>query len=121
MSANVSFSYSGDGAKTCKCCGRKIIQKGGIYEGVCSLKCSSRILEYNAIPINILFVKRIFLHINDEAIRNSEIDKYIVKNNFNQEMARDKIAKVSKFILSNNLDKLNVKSNTVFYINNCGV
>ena len=78
-------------------------------------------LEYNAIPINILFVKRIFLHINDEVIRNSEIDKYIVKNNFNQEMARDKIAKVSKFILSNNLDKLNVKSNTVFYINNCGV
>ena len=59
----------------------------------------------------------LLLHINDEAIRNSEIDKYIVKNNFNQEMARDKIAKVSKFILSNNLDKLNVKSNTVFYLN----
>ena len=73
------------------------------------------------IPINTLFVKRIFLHINDESIRNLEIEKYIVKNNFNQEMARDKIAKVSKFILSNNLDKLNVKSNTVFYINNCGV
>ena len=73
------------------------------------------------IPINTLFVKRIFLHINDESIRNLEIEKYIVKNNFNQEMARDKIAKVSKFILSNNLDKLNVKSNTVYYINNCGV
>ena len=43
------------------------------------------------------------------------------QEDFNQEMARDKIAKVSKFILSNNLDKLNVKSNTVFYINNCGV
>ena len=73
------------------------------------------------IPINTLFVKRIFLHINDESIRNLEIEKYIVKNNFNQEMARDKIAKVSKFILSNNLDKLNIKSNTVYYINNCGV
>ncbi len=117
MSANVSFSYSGDGVKTCKCCGKKIIKKGGIYEGVCSLKCSSSMLEYNAIPINILFVKRIYLHINDEEIRNKEIDNYIAKNNLNKEMARHKIEKVSKFILLNNIDKLNIKSNTVYYLN----
>ena len=56
-------------------------------------------------------------HINDEEIRNKEIDNYIAKNNLNKEMARHKIEKVSKFILLNNIDKLNIKSNTVYYLN----
>lgn len=117
MSANLSLQYSGDGIKTCKCCGSKILKKGGIYEGVCSLKCSAKMLEYNAIPINILFLKRVFLHISDEMLRKIEIDKYIETNNLNPEMTKHKIEKVSKFILLNKIDELNVKSNTVFFIN----
>ena len=92
-------------------------QKGGIYEGVCSLKCSSSMLEYNAIPINILFVKRIYLHINDEVIRNKEIDNYIAKNNLNKEMAKHKIGKVANYVLKNKIEKLSISSNTVYYIN----
>ena len=118
MSASITLSYSGDGVNTCKCCGKKIIKKGGIYEGVCSLKCSSNMLEYNAIPINILFVKRIYLHINDEEIRNKEIDNYIAKNNLNKEMAKHKIEKVAKYVIKNKIEKLNISSNTVYYVNN---
>ena len=118
MSASITLTYSGDGVNTCKCCGKKIIKKGGIYEGVCSLKCSSNMLEYNAIPINILFVKRIYLHINDEEIRNKEIDNYIAKNNLNKEMAKHKIEKVAKYVIKNKIEKLNILSNTVYYVNN---
>lgn len=110
MSASISFTFSGDGLKTCKCCSKKIIKKGGIYEGVCSLKCSSNMLEYNAIPINILFVKRIYLHINDEEIINKEIDNYIGKNNLNKEMAKHKIYKVANYVLGNKIDELNIMS-----------
>ena len=74
-------------------------------------------LEYNAIPINILFVKRIYLHINDEEIRNKEIDNYIAKNNLNKEMAKHKIGKVANYVLKNKIEKLSISSNTVYYIN----
>ena len=118
MSASITLTYSGDGVTTCRCCGNKIIKKGGIYEGVCSLKCSSSMLEYNAIPINLLFVKRIYLHINDEEIRNKEIDNYIAKNNLNKEVAKHKIEKVGKYVIKNKIEKLNISSNTVYYVNN---
>ena len=118
MSAFIRLTYSGDGVTTCRCCGNKIIKKGGIYEGVCSLKCSSSMLEYNAIPINLLFVKRIYLHINDEEIRNKEIYNYIAKNNLNKEMAKHKIEKVAKYVIKNKIEKLNISSNTVYYVNN---
>ena len=118
MSASIRLTYSGDGVTTYRCCGNKIIKKGGIYEGVCSLKCSSSMLEYNAIPINLLFVKRIYLHINDEEIRNKEIDNYIAKNNLNKEMAKHKIEKVAKYVIKNKIEKLNISSNTVYYVNN---
>ena len=118
MSASITLTYSGDGVTTCRCCGNKIIKKGGIYEGVCSLKCSSSMLEYNAIPINLLFVKRIYLHINDEEIRNKEIDNYIAKNNLNKEMAKHKIEKGAKYVIKNKIEKLNISSNTVYYVNN---
>ena len=118
MSASITLTYSGDGVTTCRCCGNKISKKGGIYEGVCSLKCSSSMLEYNAIPINLLFVKRIYLHINDEEIRNKEIDNYIAKNNLNKEMAKHKIEKVAKYVIKNKIEKLNISSNTVYYVNN---
>ena len=118
MSASITLTYSGDGVTTCRCCGNKIIKKGGIYEGVCSLKCSSSMLEYNAIPINLLFVKKIYLHINDEEIRNKEIDNYIAKNNLNKEMAKHKIEKVAKYVIKNKIEKLNISSNTVYYVNN---
>ena len=40
-----------------------------VYEGVCSSTCSSHQLEYNSIPISLLFIKRIYTHIKDENIR----------------------------------------------------
>lgn len=111
------FTFNGDGIKTCKCCERKMTTKAGIYEGVCSAQCSTKQLEYNSIPINILFLKRLYLHVNDENLRNDEIEKFITKNRLNKEMASHKIKRVSQFILLNQLDKLTIKSNTVYHIN----
>ena len=62
----LTFTFNGDGVKTCKCCEKKMSSKGGMYEGVCSSTCSSLQLEYNSIPINLLFLKRLYTHINDE-------------------------------------------------------
>ena len=76
----LTFTFNGDGVKTCKCCERKLSSKGGLYEGVCSSTCSSHQLEYNSIPISLLFIKRIYNHINDENIREDEIDKFIKIN-----------------------------------------
>ena len=71
------FTFNGDGVKTCKCCEKKMSSKGGLYEGVCSSTCSSQQLEYNSIPISLLFIKRVYTHIKDENIRKEEIEKFI--------------------------------------------
>ncbi len=113
----LAFTFNGDGVKTCKCCEKKMSSKGGLYEGVCSSTCSSQQLEYNSIPINLLFIKRLYLHINDEKIRESEIEKFITINKLNRDMARHKIKRVSKYFLSNQLDKLEIKRNSIYHIN----
>ena len=117
MSANVSFSYSGDGVKTCKCCEKKLSSKGGLYEGVCSSTCSSQQLEYNSIPISLLFIKRVYTHIKDENIRKEEIEKFIKINKLNKDMTKHKIERISKYFLSNQLDKLEIKRNSIYHIN----
>lgn len=110
------FTFNGDGIKTCKCCERKMTTKGGIYEGVCSAQCSTKQLEYNSIPINILFLKRLYLHSNDEKLRNDEIEKFITKNRLNEGMVKHKMGKVIQLILSNQLDQLMIKSNTIYHL-----
>ena len=109
-------TFNGDGEKTCRGCGKKLLNKGGMYEGVCSLQCSSSQLEYNAIPINILFIKRVYLHIFDEKLREKEIEKYITINKLNKEMALHKIEQVAKYVLKNKIDKLKISSNTIYYL-----
>jgi hypothetical protein len=110
------FTFNGDGIKTCSCCERKLTIRGGIYEGVCSAQCSTKQLEYNSIPINILFLKRLYLHLNDENLRNDEIERFIIKNRLNKEMTNHKIKRISQFILLNQLDKLSIKRNTVYQV-----
>ena len=53
-----------------------------------------------------------------DALRNKEIDNYIAKNNLNKEMAKHKIEKVAKYVIKNKIEKLNISSNTVYYVNN---
>ena len=55
----LTYTFNGDGVKTCKCCEKKMSSKGGLYEGVCSSTCSSQQLEYNAIPNKLTFYKMI--------------------------------------------------------------
>ena len=112
----LTFSFNGDGIKTCKCCGKKMSSKG-LYEGVCSSYCSSQQLEYNAIPISLLFIKRLYNHINDENIREEEIEKFIKMHRLNEDMTKHKIKKISKYFLSNELDKLEVRRNSIYHIN----
>lgn len=111
----LTFSFNGDGIKTCKCCEKKMSSKG-LYEGVCSSSCSSQQLEYNAIPINLLFIKRLYNHINDKQTREDEIEKFIKINKLNKDMTKHKIERVSKYLLSNELDKLEVRRNSVYHI-----
>ena len=113
----LTFTFNGDGVKTCKCCEKKISSKGGMYEGVCSSTCSSLQLEYNSIPINLLFLKRLYTHINDEQTREKEIEKFIKTNKLNKDMTKHKIKRVSKYFLLNQLDKLEIKRNSIYYIN----
>lgn len=91
------------------CCERRLTIRGGIYEGVSSSQCSTKQLEYNSIPINILFLKRLYLHLNDEDLRNDEIERFIIKNRLNKEMTNHKIKRISQFILLNQVDKLSIK------------
>ena len=113
----LAFTFNGDGVKTCKCCEKKMSSKGGLYEGVCSSTCSSQQLEYNAIPISLLFIKRLYNHINDENIREEEIEKFIKINKLNEQMTKHKIERISKYFLSNQLDKLEIKRNSIYHIN----
>ena len=113
----LTFTFNGDGVKTCKCCEKKMSSKGGLYEGVCSSTCSSQQLEYNSIPINLLFIKRVYTHIKDENIRKEEIEKFIKINKLNKDMTKHKIKRVSKYFLSNQLDKLEIKRNSIYHIN----
>lgn len=62
-------------------------------------------------------LKWIYLHLNDEKSRNDEIERFITNNRLNKEMANHKIKRISQFILSNQLDKLTIKSNTVYHVN----
>mgnify|MGYP003428306350 FL=1 len=111
------YTFNGDGIKTCKCCEKKMSSKGSIYEGVCSSSCSIKLLEYNSIPINMLFFKRIYLHTNDEKSRQEQIDKFITLNNLNKDMTKHKIRRISKYFLSNELDKLEIKGNSIYHLN----
>jgi hypothetical protein len=77
----------------------------GLYEGVCSSTCSSQQLEYNSIPISLLFIKRVYTHINDEPTREEEIEKFIKINKLNKDMTKHKIKRISKYFLANELDK----------------
>ena len=113
----LTFTFNGDGIKTCKCCEKKMSSKGGLYEGVCSSTCSSQQLEYNSIPINLLFLKRLYIHINDEQTREKEIEKFIKTNKLNKDMTKHKIKRVSKYFLSNQLDKLEIRRNLIYHIN----
>ena len=88
----------------------------GIYEGVCSSTCSSQQLEYNSIPINLLFLKRLYTHINDEQTREKEIHKFITMNKLNKDMTKHKIKRVSKYLLSDQLDKLEIKGNSIYHL-----
>ena len=115
----LAFTFNGDGVKTCKCCEKKMSSKG-LYEGVCSSTCSSQQLEYNSIPISLLFIKRIYTHINDEKIREEEIEKFIKINKLNKDMTKHKIKRVSKYFLSNELDKLEIRRNLIYHINHKG-
>jgi hypothetical protein len=110
------FTFNGDGVKTCKCCEKKMSSRN-VYEGVCSSICSSHQLEYNSIPISLLFIKRIYTHIKDENIRENEIDKFIKINKLNKDMTKHKIKRVSKYFLSNKLDKLEIRRNSIYHIN----
>ena len=112
-----TFTFNGDGINTCKCCEKKMSSKGGLYEGVCSSTCSSKQLEYNSIPINLLFLKRLYIHINDQETREKEIEKFININKLNKDMTKHKIKRVSKYFLLNQLDKLEIKRNSIYYIN----
>ena len=111
-----TFTFNGDGIKTCKCCEKKMSSKGGMYEGVCSSVCSSLQLEYNSIPINLLFLKRIYTHINDEQTREKEIEKFITINKLNKNMTIHKIKRVSKYFLSDELNKLQIRHNSIYHI-----
>ncbi len=112
----LAFTFNGDGVKTCKCCEKKMSSKGGMYEGVCSSTCSSLQLEYNSIPISLLFIKRIYTHINDEQTREEEIEKFIKINKLNKDMTKHKIKRISKYFLSNELDKLEIRRNLIYHI-----
>ena len=112
----LTFSFNSDGVKTCKCCGKRMSSKG-LYEGVCSSSWSSQQLEYNAIPISLLFIKRLYNHINDEQIREDEIEKFIKMHRLNEDMTKHKIKKISKYFLSNELDKLEIRRNSIYLIN----
>ena len=95
---------------------KKDVFKGGMYEGVCSSSCSSLQLEYNSIPINLLFLKRLYTHINDEQTREKEIHKFITMNKLNEDMTKHKIKRVSKYLLSDQLDKLEIKGNSIYHL-----
>ena len=99
----LAFTFNGDGVKTCKCCEKKMSSKGGLYEGVCSSTCSSQQLEYNSIPINLLFIKRLYLHINDEKI-------LLYRKRVRIE--RDKLEKGSKYIISGINDIMRIYINS---------
>ena len=111
------FTFNGDGINTCKCCEKKMSSKGGVYEGVCSSSCSIKLLEYNSIPINLLFLKRLYIHINDQQTRETEIEKFITINKLNKDMTKHKIKRVSKYFLLNQLNKLEIQRNSIYYIN----
>lgn len=113
-----SLTFNGNGETTCKCCEKKISSKSNMYDGVCSFECSSKLLEYNAIPINLLFIRRTFIHIRDFSLREKEIEKFIVSNKLNMIMAKHKIERVANLIMNNHLDKLTIRNNMVFIIDN---
>ena len=85
-------------------------------EDVCSSTCSSQQLEYNSIPISLLFIKRIYTHIRDEQTREEEIEKFIKINKLNKDMTKHKIKRISKYFLSNELDKLEIRRNLIYHI-----
>lgn len=112
-----SYSFNGDGKTTCKCCEKKLSSKI-IYDGVCSSDCSSKLLEYNAIPINLLFIRRTYIHIKDKSLREIEIEKFVTSNKLNKDMTMHKIERVANLILTNQEDKLLIRNNMMFIVGN---
>ena len=76
-----------------------------------------RVFVHHLVPINMLFFKRIYLHTNDEKSRQEQIDKFITLNNLNKDMTKHKIRRISKYFLSNELDKLEIKGNSINHLN----
>ena len=74
-------------------------------------------IEFASGSINLLFLKRIYTHIKDKNIREEEIEKFIKINKLNKDMTKHKIKRVSKYFLSNQLDKLEIKRNSIYHIN----
>ncbi|MCT7523165.1 hypothetical protein N5T57_09535 [Aliarcobacter cryaerophilus] len=46
-----TFTFNGDGIKTCKCCEKKMSSKGGMYEGVCSSYIKTTLFTKSTFPI----------------------------------------------------------------------
>ena len=113
-----AITFNGNGITNCKCCEKKISAKNNIYDGACSFECSSKLLEYNAIPINLLFIRRTFIHIREHSLRNKEIEKFIVLNKLDKDMAKHKIERVANLFMNNEHDKLLIRNNMVFLIEN---
>lgn len=112
-----SYSFNGNGKTTCKCCEKKLSSKT-IYDGVCSSDCSSKLLEYNAIPINLLFIRRTYIHIKDKSLREKEIEKFVTSNKLNKDMTMHKIERIANLILTNQEDKLLIRNNMVYIVGN---
>ena len=64
--------------------------------------------------ISLLFIKWLYNHINDEQIREDEIEKFIKMHRLNEDMTKHKIKKISKYFLSNELDKLEIRRNFIY-------
>ena len=67
--------------------------------------------------ISLLFIKWLYNHINDEQIIEDEIEKFIKMHRLNEDMTKHKIKKISKYFLSNELDKLEIRRNFIYNIN----
>lgn len=108
--SNDNYTFNGDGINTCVCCERRIT-KSSAYDNTCSPTCSTKLLEYNSIPVNKLFIKRVFVHIRDEHVRKNDIDKFIATNKLNKDMATHKIKKVADLFINN---QINFSGNTIY-------
>lgn len=105
------YTFNGDGVRTCRCCEKRMTSS--VYDNVCSSSCSALLLEYNSIPVNKLFIQRVFVHTRDENVRKRDINKFIESNKLNKVMATHKIEKVADLFLKN---QINFSGNTIYKI-----